>query len=83
MLYQFLIVCLVILYLCVGVYIGLGWAKNLSDNTDTKKCWLPVVMFIALMLIFFWLPIYIIAFIVKLVMLIFSKKTPNNKKLIS
>ena len=79
MIYQFLIVCLVILYLCVGVYIGLGWAKNLSDNTDTKKCWLPVIMFIALMLIFFSLPIFVIAFIVKLVMLIVSKKKLNSK----
>ena len=80
MMYQFLISCVVILYLCVGVYIGLGWAKNLSDNTDTKKCWLPVIMFISLMLIFFWMPIFVIAFIVKLIMLIVSEKILNSRK---
>ena len=33
-----LIACVVILlYLCMGVYIGLGWVKNLCDNTEIKK----------------------------------------------
>ena len=82
--FQSLIVCVVILlYLCMGVYIGLGWVRNLCDNTEIKKCRLPIIMFITLMLIFFWLPIYIIVFIVKLVMLIVSGKKLNNKKLIS
>ena len=75
-----LIACVVILlYLCVGVYIGLGWVRNLCDNTEIKKCLLPIIMFIAVMLIFFWLPIYIIVFIVKLVMLIVSGKKLNSK----
>lgn len=77
--FQFLIFCVYILYICVGVCIGLGWVKNLCDNTAIKNCWLPIIMFIAVMLIFFWLPIYIIAFIVKLVMLIVSKKKLNSK----
>ena len=75
-----LIACVVIvLYLCMGVYIGLGWVKNLYDNTEIKKCRLPIITFIALMLIFFWLPIYIIVIIGKLVMLIVSGKKLNNK----
>lgn len=78
--FQSLIGCVVtLLYLCVGVYIGLGWVKNLCDNTEIKKCRLPIIVFIALMLIFFWLPIYIIILIVKLVMLIVSGKKLNNK----
>ena len=78
--YHSLIACVVIiLYLCIGVYIGLGWVRNLCDNTEIKKCLLPIIMFITLMLIFFWLPIYIIVFIVKLVMLIVSGKKLNNK----
>ena len=82
--FQSLIVCVVILlYLCMGVYIGLGWVRNLCDNTEIKKCRLPIIMFITLMLIFFWLPIYILVFIVKLAMLIVSGKQLNNKKLIS
>ena len=77
---HFLIACVVIiLYLCMGVYIGLGWVRNLCDNTEIKKCLLPIIMFIAVMLMFFWLPIYIIVFIVKLVMLIVSGKKLNNK----
>ena len=79
--FQSLIACVVILlYLCMGVYIGLGWVKNLCDNTEIKKCRLPIITFIALMLIFFWLPIYIIVIIVKLVMLIVSGKKLNSKK---
>ena len=79
-LFHSLIACMVIiLYLCMGVYIGLGWVKNLYDNTEIKKCRLPIIMFIAVMLMFFWLPIYIIVIIVKLVMLIVSKKKLNNK----
>ena len=75
-----LIACVVIiLYLCMGVYIGLGWVRNLCDNTEIKKCLLPIIIFIALMLIFFWLPIYIIVIIVKLAMVIVSKKKLNNK----
>ena len=75
-----LIVCVVILlYLCMGVYIGLGWVKNLCDNTEIKKCQLPIIVFIAVMHIFFWLPIYIIVFRVKLVMLIVSGKKLNSK----
>ena len=75
-----LIACVVIiLYLCMGVYIGLGWVRNLCDNTEIKKYRLPIIMFITLMLIFFWLPIYIIILIVKLVMLIVSGKKLNNK----
>ena len=32
------IACVVILlYLCMGVYIGLGWVKNLCDNTEIKN----------------------------------------------
>ena len=78
--FQSLIACVVILlYLCMGVYIGLGWVKNLCDNTEIKKCQLPFIVFIAVMLIFFWLPIYIIVIIVKLVMLIVSKKKLNSK----
>ena len=78
--FQSLIGCVVIvLYLCMGVYIGLGWVKNLCDNTEITKCRLPIIMFIALMLIFFWLPIYIIIFIVKFVMLIVSGKKLNSK----
>ena len=74
-LFYSLIACVVIiLYLCMGVYIGLGWVRNLCDNTEIKKCRLPIIMFITLMLIFFWLPIYIIILIVKLVMLIVSGK---------
>ena len=76
--FQSLIACVVILlYLCMGVYIGLGWVKNLCDNTEIKKCRLPIIVFIAVMLMFFWLPIYIL--IVKLVMLIVSGKKLNNK----
>ena len=79
-LFHSLIACVVIiLYLCMGVYIGLGWVRNLCDNTEIKKCRLPIIMFITLMLIFFWLPIYIIVFIVKLVMLIVSGKKLNSK----
>ena len=75
-----LIACVVLLlYLCMGVYIGLGWVKNLCDNTEIKKCRLPIIVFIAVMLMFFWLPIYIIILIVKLVMLIVSEKKLNNK----
>ena len=78
--FQSLIGCVVILfYLCMGVYIGLGWVKNLCDNTEIKKCQLPIIVFIAVMLMFFWLPIYIIVFIVKLVMFIVSGKKLNNK----
>ena len=78
--FQSLIVCVVIiLYFCMGVYIGLGWVRNLCDNTEIKKCLLPIIMFIAVMLMFFWLPIYIIVFIVKLVMFIVSGKKLNNK----
>ena len=78
--FQSLIACVVIiLYFCMGVYIGLGWVRNLCDNTEIKKCLLPIIMFIAVMLIFFWLPIYIIVIIVKLVMLIVSKKKLNSK----
>ena len=78
--FQSLIGCVVILlYLCMGVYIGLGWVRNLCDNTEIKKCRLPIIMFITLMLIFFWLPIYIIILIVKLVMLIVSGKKLNSK----
>ena len=78
--FQSLIGCVVIfLYLCMGVYIGLGWVKNLCDNTEIKKCQLPFIVFIAVMLMFFWLPIYIIILIVKLVMLIVSGKKLNNK----
>ena len=78
--FQSLIGCVVILlYLCMGVYIGLGWVKNLCDNTEIKKCRLPIIMFIAVMLMFFWLPIYIIVIIGKFVMLIFSGKKLNNK----
>ena len=69
----------IILYLCMGVYIGLGWARNLCDNTEIKKCLLPIIMFITVMLIFFWLLIYIIVIIVKLAMVIVSKKKLNNK----
>ena len=69
----------IILYLCMGVYIGLGWVRNLCDNTEIKKCQLPFIVFIAVMLMFFWLPIYIIVFMVKLVMLIVSGKKLNNK----
>ena len=79
-LFHSLIACVVIiLYLCMGVYIGLGWVRNLCDNTEIKKCLLPIIMFIAVMLIFFWLPIYIIVIIVKLVMLIVSGKKLNSK----
>ena len=79
-LFHSLIACVVIiLYLCMGVYIGLGWVRNLCDNTEIKKCLLPIIMFIAVMLIFFWLPIYIIVIIVKLAMVIVSKKKLNNK----
>ena len=75
-----LIACVVILlYLYMGVYIGLGWVRNLCDNTDIKKCQLPIIVFIAVMLMFFWLPIYIIVFIVKLVMVIVSGKKLNSK----
>ena len=75
-----LIACVVILlYLCMGVYIGLGWVKNLCDNTEIKNYRLPIIVFITLMLTFFWLPIYIIVFIVKLVMLIVSGKKLNSK----
>ena len=82
--FQSLIACVVILlYICMGVYIGLGWVKNLCDNTEIKNYRLPIIMFIALMLMFFWLPIYIIILIGKLVMLIVSGKKLNNKKLIS
>ena len=81
--HSFIACVVIILYLCMGVYIGLGWVKNLYDNTEIKKCRLPIITFIALMLIFFWLPIYIIVFIVKLVMLIVSGKKLNNKKRIS
>ena len=78
--FQSLIVCVVILlYLCMGVYIGLGWVRNLCDNTEIKKCQLPIIVFIAVMLMFFWLPIYIIVIIVKLAMVIVSKKKLNNK----
>ena len=78
--FQSLIACVaIILYLCMGVYIGLSWVKNLCDNTEIKKCRLPIIMFITLMLIFFWLPIYIIIFVVKLVMLIVSEKKLNSK----
>ena len=78
--FQSLIACVVIiLYFCMGVYIGLGWARNLCDNTEIKKCRLPIIVFIAVMLMFFWLPIYIIVIIVKLVMLIVSKKKLNSK----
>ena len=78
--FQSLIACVVIiLYFCMGVYIGLGWVRNLCDNTEIKKCQLPIIVFIAVMLIFFWLPIYIIVFIVKLVMLIVSGKKLNSK----
>ena len=78
--YHSLIACVVIiLYFCIGVYIGLGWVRNLCDNTEIKKCRLPIITFIALMLIFFWLPIYIIVIIGKLVMLIVSGKKLNNK----
>ena len=52
--FQSLIGCVVILlYLCMGVYIGLGWVKNLCDNTEIKNYRLPIIMFIALMLMFF------------------------------
>ena len=79
--FQSLIACVVIiLYFCMGVYIGLGWVRNLCDNTEIKKCQLPIIVFIAVMLIFFWLPIYIIVFIVKLVMVIVSGKKLNSKK---
>ena len=78
--FQSLIACVVIiLYFCMGVYIGLGWVRNLCDNTEIKKCLLPIIMFIAVMLIFFWLPIYIIVIIVKLAMVIVSKKKLNSK----
>ena len=78
--FQSLIGCVVILlYLCMGVYIGLGWVRNLCDNTEIKKCRLPIITFIALMLIFFWLPIYIIVIIGKLVMVIVSGKKLNSK----
>ena len=78
--FQSLIACVtIILYLCMGVYIGLGWVRNLCDNTEIKKCQLPFIVFIAVMLMFFWLPIYIIILIVKLVMLIVSGKKVNNK----
>ena len=43
----------IILYLCMGVYIGLGWVRNLCDNTEIKKCQLPIIVFIAVMLMFF------------------------------
>ena len=82
--FQSLIGCVVILlYLCMGVYIGLGWVRNLCDNTEIKKCQLPIIVFIAVMLMFFWLPIYIIVIIGKLIMLIVSGKKLNNKKRIS
>ena len=78
--FQSLIVCVVILlYLCMGVYIGLGWLKNLCDNTEIKKCQLPIIVFIAVMLMFFFFFLYIIILIVKLVMLIVSGKKLNNK----
>ena len=78
--FQSLIACVgILLYLCMGVYIGFGWLKNLCDNTEIKKYQLPIIVFIAVMLMFFWLPIYIIVFIVKLVMLIVSGKKLNNK----
>ena len=78
--FQSLIGCVVILfYLCMGVYIRLGWVENLCDNTEIKKCQLPIIVFIAVMLMFFWLPIYIIILIVKLVMLIVSGKKLNSK----
>ena len=78
--FQSLIACVVIiLYFCMGVYIGLGWVRNLCDNTEIKKCLLPIIMFIAVMLIFFWLPIYIIVIIVKLAMVIVSGKKLNSK----
>ena len=52
--FQSLIGCVVILfYLCMGVYIGLGWVRNLCDNTEIKKCQLPIIVFIAVMLMFF------------------------------
>ena len=75
-----LIACVVILlYLCMGVYIGLGWVKNLCDNTEIKKCQLPIIVFIAVMLIFFFFFLYINVFIVKLVLLIVSGKKLNSK----
>ena len=78
--FQSLIGCVVILlYLCMGVYIGLGWVKNLCDNTEIKKCQLPFIVFIAVMNMFFWLPIYIIILIGKFVMLIVSGKKLNSK----
>ena len=82
--FQSLIACVVILlYICMGVYIGLGWVKNLCDNTEIKNYRLLIIMFIALMLMFFWLPIYIIILIGKLIMLIVGGKKLNNKKRIS
>ena len=78
--FQSLIACVgILLYLCMGVYIGFGWLKNLCDNTEIKKYQLPIIVFIAVMLMFFWLPIYIIVIIVKLVMLIVSGKKLNSK----
>ena len=78
--FQSLIGCVVILfYLCMGVYIGLGWVKNLCDKTEIKKCRLPIIVFIAVLLMFFWLPIYIIILIGKFVMLIVSGKKLNSK----
>ena len=78
--FQSLIACVgILLYLCMGVYIGFGWLKNLCDNTEIKKYQLPIIVFIAVMLMFFWLPIYIIVFIVKLVMVIVSGKKLNSK----
>ena len=78
--FRSLIGCVVILlYLCMGVYIGLGWVKNLCDHTEIKKCRLPIIVFITVMLMFFWLPIYIIVIIGKLVMFIVSGKKLNSK----
>ena len=78
--FQSLIACVVILlYLCMGVYIGLGWVRNLCDNTEIKKCLLPIIMFIAVMLMFFFFFIYIIILIGKFVMLIVSGKKLNSK----
>ena len=52
--FQSLIACVgILLYLCMGVYIGFGWLKNLCDNTEIKKYQLPIIVFIAVMLMFF------------------------------
>lgn len=80
---QLLTTSLVLLYLCVGTYIGMCWLRNVAEKTSTKSYLVPFLIFLAILLMVFWLPIYFILMIGMGSYMVFLsiKKNYSRKKL--